>query len=166
MEQIVPPRPAIFEKLIEPWQQRDGYAPDGGSLWLPKLENAPFRLCAIVNRMDLCAPELAGTANEIKEDWRRRGQEKHFSRLLSRVDNGSSNLIGGLVPTFRAGYSGGGGVMENFVTAGQGRFIFTATDSAGDPLSGGFNVIFEYRLPFVRYKTPMDWAAPGIPWLR
>src|SRR5436190_17914552 len=55
---VVSARLGIVEKLIRPWQQRDGYAEGSEKPWEPNLANAPFRLLAIVNRMDLCAPEI------------------------------------------------------------------------------------------------------------
>jgi hypothetical protein len=72
------------------------YDPKSEEPWKPKLENAPFRLCAIVNRMDLCAPELADTVRQIAEDWRRRGWEKRFDQLISRV--GISNPLTPVAP--------------------------------------------------------------------
>lgn len=49
------PRPGLVEKLVRPWQKADGYDPDAGP-WVPNLSNAPFRLLAISNRMDLARP--------------------------------------------------------------------------------------------------------------
>lgn len=49
----VPARPGMVEKVIAPWQRADGFDPDGGEEWRPDLANAPFRLLAVVNRMDL-----------------------------------------------------------------------------------------------------------------
>lgn len=50
----VPARPNIRSLVIDPWKVKDGVAaslPD--AQWQPKLENAPFRLLAIVYRPDL-----------------------------------------------------------------------------------------------------------------
>lgn len=46
-------RPNIYEKLIQPWQEADGYQASSGKQWLPDFNNAPFRLLGIVNRLDL-----------------------------------------------------------------------------------------------------------------
>ena len=45
------PRESLEERVIAPWRQRDGHVP--GTEWLPDFSHAPFRLLAIVNRMDL-----------------------------------------------------------------------------------------------------------------
>lgn len=50
-----PGREQLAEQLIVPWQQLDGHRP--GDEWLPNFSHAPFRLLAIVNRMDLGRPE-------------------------------------------------------------------------------------------------------------
>ena len=49
----VPARSAMLEKIIRPWQAADGFDAETGDEWLPDLGNAPFRLLAVVNRMDL-----------------------------------------------------------------------------------------------------------------
>lgn len=46
-------RPKMKELVIEPWQRADGWDPGSGEQWRPDLANAPFRLLAVVNRMDL-----------------------------------------------------------------------------------------------------------------
>lgn len=51
-----PSRPELVTKLVRPWQEADGYDPKSGKPWRPKLKNAPFRLLAIVNRIDRAAP--------------------------------------------------------------------------------------------------------------
>lgn len=50
------PREEVSERIILNWQKRDGYAPGSREPWKPNLANAPFRLLAIVNRMDLGLP--------------------------------------------------------------------------------------------------------------
>ena len=52
----LPQRELLHEKLIRPWQEADGFNPDGEESWEPNFENAPFQLLAIVNRMDLSDP--------------------------------------------------------------------------------------------------------------
>lgn len=50
----IPARPMITESLIRMWKRADGVDLDIPlSDWNPKLENAPFRLLAITNRVDL-----------------------------------------------------------------------------------------------------------------
>jgi hypothetical protein len=143
------------EKIIAPWRQRDGYKANPEEPWLPKLENAPFRLCAIVNRMDLCAPELAGIAKQVQEDWQWHGRAQDFQKLMTQA-TGSFSLN---TPPPSSGYGGGTPPStQDFVTAGQGRFIFAATDPDGNPLPGNWTVIFEYQLPLTTLKTPRDWA--------
>lgn len=52
-----PPRPLVTSDLIGPWQRADGHVGDSET-WAPNFENAPFRLLAIVNRMDLAVQDL------------------------------------------------------------------------------------------------------------
>lgn len=49
-----PARPGV-QQLIEIWKKRDHYQGSSNKEWVPNLENAPFRLLSIVNRMDLAA---------------------------------------------------------------------------------------------------------------
>ncbi|MDZ4859329.1 MAG: hypothetical protein SGI88_10120 [Candidatus Hydrogenedentes bacterium] len=46
-------RPGIDPEVIVPWMKRDGHTTLDFDTWDPNLANAPFRLLAIVNRMDL-----------------------------------------------------------------------------------------------------------------
>ncbi len=52
----VPGREELESRLIAPWKERDGYRPGTGEPWLPDFSHAPFRLLAIVNRLDLGKP--------------------------------------------------------------------------------------------------------------
>lgn len=49
----VPKRTKIRALIIDPWKAKDGQAGVADDAWKPNLANAPFRLLAIVNRMDL-----------------------------------------------------------------------------------------------------------------
>lgn len=55
-ENRIPGREKLHPLVIAPWKQRDGYQNGQKDPWLPNLSNAPFRLLAIVNRMDLAPP--------------------------------------------------------------------------------------------------------------
>lgn len=46
-------RPNIKSLVIDPWKKRDGVPGIDTAQWKPNLANAPFRLLAIVNRIDL-----------------------------------------------------------------------------------------------------------------
>jgi hypothetical protein len=46
-------RQTIRSVVIDPWKTRDGQAGATDAAWNPNLANAPFRLLAIVNRLDL-----------------------------------------------------------------------------------------------------------------
>lgn len=50
---LVAARPRVKELVIEPWQHRDGWVAERDGEWRPNLANAPFRLLAVVNRIDL-----------------------------------------------------------------------------------------------------------------
>ena len=50
---VVAGKPGIRGAIIEPWKTVDGHAGVSDAAWQPNLDNAPFRLLAIVNRIDL-----------------------------------------------------------------------------------------------------------------
>ena len=125
----VPGREALDERLIAPWRQRDGHVP--GTEWLPDFSHAPFRLLAIVNRMDL---------------------GKHAAPPAPPPDD---------LPGFHnppGGYGTRSTLADS--DAGEARLVFGAVDSNGKPLAGGMTIIFEYGLdaPAERPTRPYDWA--------
>ena len=156
--QKVAPRYGILEKVIQPWQKRDGYQPNAGRAWIPQMRNAPFRLLAIVNRMDLCAPAVAGTLKNVEEIWRLQGREKQFLKLTG--DDTFGGLGRGLQPASFGFY----GVSPTRnpaeqTTAGEGRFVFGAIDESGAPLAGGWTIILEYNLNLTqKLIDTRDWA--------
>ncbi len=127
-----PARPAIRQRLIEPWQKRDGFAGGPDVVWEPDLANAPFRLLAIVNRIDLGAT-VAEVENEMF---------------------GTTDVTFSPFGTFSAYYSGTGAGSEV-------RFLFAALDESGAPLDGDFTVIFEYQQQGQGFTTPSG-AAPSF----
>lgn len=164
----VPPRPGIIEKVIVPWQKRDGFDPKSMKPWVPKIENAPFRLLAIVNRMDLCASGVADTFGREREQWKAAGKEPLFDALVERATR-STQFADGMarkkitVPVLTAldvasfdtrspgvgrpqsrGFGPYGAPQGD--QFGEGRFIFGAVGENGQPLPGNWTVIFEYRL--------------------
>ena len=155
-DQLVFPRPAIEQKIILPWKKRDGYDPSLGEPWIPKMANAPFRLLAIVNRMDLAASDLAKQREIVQAKWRRVGREKQFLNLLAEA--GSLPATATDPQPVNGGYGWGGGVTAR-PSVGEGRFVFGAVDREGQPLEGGWTVILEYRLPLDTKTTPAEWAA-------
>jgi hypothetical protein len=83
-------RPGLRESVIRPWQEKDGYREDSGDAWIPQLEHAPFRLLAIVNRMDLLFDD-AGQEPEQGPGGYRGGP------TIADRQNGEARLIFGLV---------------------------------------------------------------------
>ena len=165
-QQVVLPRRQIEEKVIRPWQERDGFKPGQADQWKPKLENAPFRLLAIVNRIDLCAPNVAGSAEGILQDWKRRGRENDFLRLFNQSTGNSFVAPLGTPGRFAGGYGGGDFVRGNF---GEGRLVFGAVASDGAPLLGNWTIIFEYKLvelpdPQVGDRKPVGPAQWANEW--
>jgi hypothetical protein len=159
----IPARPEIRSKVIEPWQRRDGFDPAKGEPWSPKLANAPFRLLAIVNRMDLVAPELVDVQTPIKNAWRLRGKEEEFTRMLQLTgQNDSLGFFSG------GGYGGRGVSIEPTKlppepnVAGEGRLVFGALGEDGRPLVGGWTIILEYKLESHHAKT-LEGTLPGSP---
>ncbi len=142
--QFVAARPLFEEKIIKPWQKRDGVKPADAASWKPKLENAPFRLLAIVNRMDLCAPEAADSLDVIFRDWKRRGREVDFVKMFNRS---MGEPLPSLQPSLPAGYGAGPFVSgADAATFGEGRLVFGAVAPDGAPLPGDWTIIFEYKL--------------------
>jgi len=159
--QIVPARLGIVKEVIEPWQKRDGYDPDAGKPWEPKVENAPFRLLAIVNRMDLCAAEQAQIAQLIEGAWRVAGKAPIFEQLLTRATVGTfpkqSSSTSSVSQTSGYGFNGSNFTGGSF---GEGRLVFGAVDSSGAPMSSGWTLIFEYKLSG---NPPKEVAAKDRP---
>ena len=179
----VPVRPGIMAKVIEPWQKRDGFDPKSGKPWMPKVENAPFRLLAIVNRMDLCASQVADVLGNTRALWSKEGKLPIFEALLDRATQSTAIPIGdmrkkiiipALLPLDPAAFDPRTGIKRAHAGSfgpygfhagpsgqdlafGEGRFIFGAVDENGRPLEGGWTVIFEYRLPGM--KEPKKTAA-------
>lgn len=46
-------RPKMRALVVAPWQEADGWDEKSGERWFPDFKNAPFRLLAVVNRLDL-----------------------------------------------------------------------------------------------------------------
>ena len=133
-----PPRPGVRE-LIRRWRHRDGHRTADGD-WEPNFENAPFRLLAIVNRMDLSLP-LAALRDEDGE-------------VETPVRSPSLPY-----------YANGGSLFADS-TAGEGRFVFAVLDGEGELLDGGTTLILEYGLHAGSNREnvlnwAMDWHALG-----
>lgn len=61
---VAPARTKLQELVLDPWRKRDQAANDEDDdpfHWTPNLAHAPFKLIAIVNRMDLVAPGIVLT---------------------------------------------------------------------------------------------------------
>ena len=131
-------RPAIREKLIAPWQKNDGYDEESGTPWNADFRNAPFRLLAIVNRLDLQKQEAVIDEND--------GAPK----FTGRYGGADADL------------------KIDRLSPGEVRLVFGVLDGNGSPLAGEFTVIFEYALPkdiegdieVMHYAR--DWHALGL----
>lgn len=152
--QEVHARFGIYDKVIRPWQIRDHYKPDGNTPWLPNFANAPFRLLAIVNRMDLCAPEVANTTQDIERLWKLQGRLKEFQKLT--LDPLSSQRPLGYGASFCFGAVRQAAPAKK--TFGEGRFVFCGVDDKGAPLAGGWTIILEYHL-LSADNDPRTWAS-------
>ena len=134
---VVPGRPGV-DDLVRQWQDADGYKPDPDDPWRPDFANAPFRLLAIANRMDLAVPfdALRDEKGRVKSPLRGSGPVYYQTPQL--VDS----------------------------SGGEGRFVFAALDKDGEPMPGGTTLIFEYGLHGDRKQEgvmnwAMDWHALG-----
>lgn len=66
-----PARPRM-EEVLETWRRRDqDGGPDNPLEWSPNLANAPFKLIAVVNRMDLLAPTVVERIRAARENTAR-----------------------------------------------------------------------------------------------
>jgi hypothetical protein len=102
-------RIGLYEKIIQPWQRKDGYREGAGMPWKPNFANAPFRLLAIVNRMDLALPDFSlpqatggyggGTALATRENGEAR-------LIFGLVDENGKPLEKGLTLIFEYGLNG------------------------------------------------------------
>lgn len=131
-------RPGMDE-LIRAWRFQDGHKASDGE-WKPNFANAPFRLLAIVNRMDLALP---------------------FTALRDEKGEVESPVTGTAVPY----YSNSGSLFADS-TAGEGRFVFGVVDADGDVKEGGTTLILEYGLngegsQATVLNWAMDWHALG-----
>ncbi len=147
--QFIYPRTAVLEKVIVPWQRRDGFLPATGVVWKPNLQNAPFRLLAIVNRLDLAASEVGDRFGQIRERWRIGGHEARFVSLFrdaTGIDLFEQERLAAL-PKVRPRFNGYGiFTAAEPPPSGEGRFVFQVIDDNGSPLAGGWTIIFEYSL--------------------
>jgi hypothetical protein len=72
---VAPARTKMEELVLAPWRERDAIAraelnePEP-LIWEPNLANAPFKLIAIVNRMDLIAPQIVAQFLSEREQTR------------------------------------------------------------------------------------------------
>ena len=140
----VPARAAILEKIIQPWQEKDGYDPSAGKPWMPNLANAPFRLLAIVNRLDLAGRQITRTLEKAAAVAKDQMELTIFEQgIKSQAIPLPKGIASVLVPE-----GGGGGYTGNplQLATGEGRFVFAVLDKNGDPLPGDFTVILEYPL--------------------
>ncbi len=145
--QTVPPRPLFEQNVIAVWKKRDGFDAKSGEKWKPKLENAPFRLLAIVNRVDLSAPSLAKSQASVEDQWKATGRGELFTKLLDRtttsvplkkIETSPDAVETATTPQY---------YNNSPLIAGEGRLVFGATDADGKPLAGDWTLIFEYALP-------------------
>jgi len=86
-------RENFHKVVIAPWMARDGYQDGQKEAWLPNLSNAPFRLLAIVNRMDLARPEdvSSGSTNDGPPGGYSSGSS------FAKAEGGEARLIYGAV---------------------------------------------------------------------
>ena len=113
----VPAREAIRDLVIEPWKKADGQEGVSDLEWKVNYKNAPFRLTALINRIDMARiPELDPTRDE----------------LISLGINPDSSA-------FTSGNAYYGPSIS-----GEMRFTYCVCDQkTKEPLAGSFTTIFE-----------------------
>lgn len=140
----VPARAAILEKIIQPWQEKDGYDPTSGKPWMPNFANAPFRLLAIVNRLDLAGRQITRTLEKDAAEARDQMELTIFEQGIKSQPIPLPKGIAGVVSPEGEGASYYGNPLQ--LATGEGRFVFAVLDKNGEPLPGDFTVILEYPL--------------------
>ncbi|MEZ5302564.1 MAG: hypothetical protein R3F11_18300 [Verrucomicrobiales bacterium] len=158
-KQVIPARRELARQLLRQWQERDGFQPPppvlgpggapvrsdaGPSKWDPNFFHAPFRLLAIVNRLDT---GIRIVRKEVEENRGLPGLTK------VEVKKTEMELSVGLTGTPQ--YYG----SSEAQSVGEARFVFAAIDQAGEPIPGGFTVIFEYGLPGQDMASAVSWAS-------
>ena len=63
---IAPARPRM-EEILDAWRKKDQKAGDDPFTWTPNQANAPFKLIAVINRMDLVAPGVVERLRAARE---------------------------------------------------------------------------------------------------
>lgn len=183
---IAPARPGM-EAVLEAWRKKDQQGAFDDPLgWSPNIANAPFKLIAIVNRMDLIAPAVVEQIRAARESTAKqlgflRGntlalagpvKNKQFEELgeifhrtspeltparqtgipagldsIFPITTGAGQTKSSPQPEFVAGAGGVGTLIEYYgTTGGEGRLVFALTDTNGQPVEPGFNIILEYQL--------------------
>jgi hypothetical protein len=146
----VPGRKGMRDAVIGTWQQADGYEPSPEEPikpWKTNLSNAPFRLLAIANRVD-----LVGT---IRRD---KGLDENILQLFPRRPVNSTPPVAVMF-----GGSSSGSPYYSTKVPGELRIVYTLVDPVGEPVEGGFNVILEY--PLMKPKEGITDLKEGRDWL-
>lgn len=96
-------RENFHARVIAPWKALDRYQDGQKEPWLPNFSNAPFRLLAIVNRMDLAKPADAflGPADTDSPGGYSGGSS------IANADGGEARLIFGVVNSKGEALEGG-----------------------------------------------------------
>ena len=137
-------RASILEKVIQPWQEKDGYDPASGKPWMPNFANAPFRLLAIVNRLDLAGRQITRTLEKDAAEARDQMELTIFEQGIKSQPIPLPKGIASVLPPEGEGASYYGNPLQ--LATGEGRFVFAVLDKDGEPLPGDFTVILEYPL--------------------
>ncbi len=132
----VPARPQLRALVTEPWLARSG----GKRL---DLSNAPFRLLAIVNRIDLRS-DGGGYGGGGVIGGPIRAADAPADGVAQRPIAPSPDMPPVMPPPARP------------LHAGEGRFVFGLLDPQGRPMS--FTVILEYQLPAADDREVLGWA--------
>lgn len=105
--QRVPARPAIRERILEPWKAKDGFGGQSDEAWEINLANAPFRLLAVANRIDLGAGVVITSRERVRvqEEGSSYANSVPEMRLVfAATDQSGSPLPGGFTMIFEYGF--------------------------------------------------------------
>jgi hypothetical protein len=168
----IPPRSDIARKFVHDWQQCDGYNPASGLPWEPNLAHAPFRLLAIVNRMDLGVAPLVDTEGDLRTKWTNTGKERQLAAMIGLSTQGVHGIttFPSDQPASLSPYGGFGGLSRGNIAAASPRGFrgfrnlssFTSTCVTPPPPQLGIErPEFRRRPPRLRRRGTRWSAASG-----
>ncbi len=136
-EQTIPARELAKDKVIAPWQKKDGYTDSNLDRWRPNLANAPFKLTAIVNRQDIAIASSISPVERFVRTTATTQVPPTFgpTTLPRQTPPTSSRSRRRTAAYYSSGFT---------LPAGEMRLVYCLTNQDGSPIEGGMTVILEF----------------------